>query len=75
MSHLQTVIAGLLSHVILENTEGKLERKCKILDSEYDTDLDVSRLHLKVLRVRDFLVAATKGEGDMTMMTKSSAVE
>ena len=49
MSHLQTVFAGLSSQSILEDPEGELERRFKILDSEYDADLVVSRLPEEVI--------------------------
>ena len=53
-SHLQVVSPGLSSQVIVENIEGELERKFKILDSKYSAHLDASRLLLEVLRLRDF---------------------
>ena len=64
MSHLQTVFVGSSSQAILEDTEGELERKFRILGSEYGVNLDVSRLLFEVLRLRDFL-----RQRDMTMMT------
>ena len=73
-SHLQTVFAGLSSQAILEDTDGELEWKFKILSSEYSADLNVSRLPLEVLRFQKFLVAASKMVCDMTM-TKSSAIQ
>ena len=75
ITHLQTVFAGLSLQAILEYSEGELERKYKILGSEYSADLNVSRLPLEVLRLRDFLAAVSKVERDMTMMNKSSAIE
>ena len=75
MSHLQTVFARLPSQAILEDTEGELDGKFKIFGSEYITDLDLSRLPLEVLRLLEFLAAASKVERDMTMMIKSSAIE
>ena len=54
MSYLQTVFARLLSQAIQVDTKGKLELKFKILSSEYGPDFDVSRLPLKVLRLRIF---------------------
>ena len=74
-SHLQTFFAGLSSQAILEDTEGKLERKFKILGSKYGVDLDVSRLSLEVLRFRYFLTAASKVTFDLIMMTKSWAIK
>ena len=50
MSQLQTAEQSL--QAIQEGTEGKLERKFKILGSEYGADFDVSRLPLEVLRLR-----------------------
>ena len=61
---------GLLSQAILEDTEGELERKFKILGSEYGADWDVSRLPLEVPLLRDFLSATSKVERDMILMTK-----
>ena len=64
------VFARLSSQAILEDTEGELERKFKILRSEYGADLSVSRLPLKVLRFRDFLRQLPK-----LNVTKSSAID
>ena len=75
MSHMQTAFAGLSSQAILEDTEGELEQKFKVIGSEYGADLDVSRLLLEVLRLWDFLAAASKEECDMIIMTKSLAIE
>ena len=75
ISHLQTVFAGLSSQAILEDTEGELEQKFKIHSSEYGADLDVSRLPLEVLLFWDFLATASEMKCDMTMMTKSLAIE
>ena len=75
MSHLQTVFARLSSQAILEDTEGELERIFLILGSKYGANLDISRLPLEVLQLWNILVAASKVEHDMTMMTKSSAIE
>ena len=51
---LQTVFTELSSQGILEDTEGELKRKFKILSCEYGVDLYVSRLLLKVFRLWDF---------------------
>ena len=75
MAYLQTVITRLSLQGILEDNEGELERKFKILGSEYSADLDVSRLPLDILQLPDFLAAPCKREYDMTMMTKSSAID
>ena len=69
MSYLQIVFVGLSSQAILEDTEGELGRKFKILGSEY-----VSRLLLEI-RLWDVLAIASKLECDMTMMIKSSAIK
>ena len=72
MSHLQTLFDRLSSQAILADIEGELERKFKILGSEYGTDLDVSWLPLEI-RLRDILASASKVKHDMTKTTKSSA--
>ena len=52
-----------------------VKAKFEILSSEYSADLHVSRLPLEVVRLRDFFAAASKAGRDMTIMTKSSAIE
>ena len=59
MSHLQTVFVRSSSQGILEDTEGEYKRKFKILGREYVADFDESRWPLEILRLRDFLAAAS----------------
>ena len=70
-----SLIYKVSSQAAQEDTEGKLERKFKIIGGVYGADLNLSGLPLEVLRQWDFLPAASKVERDMTMMTKSSAIE
>ena len=75
MPYLQTIFAGSSSQAIPKDTEGESERKFKILGNKYGADLNVSMLPLEVLRLRDFFAAASKVECDITMVTKSPAIE
>ena len=52
-----------------------LERKFKLIRNEYDVYLNIFRLHLEVLRCRDFFAAGFKVERAITVMIKSSAID
>ena len=58
--HMHTIFAGLSPKSLLEDTEEKLINKYEPLNQAYTSDLNLEKLRYEVLRLSDFVKAASE---------------